>query len=597
MAARRLLWTLFPAFLLVILLSLAGGTWYASRVLRRFHLEQTAATLLARARLVDYQLAGRIDRIERLWIDHLCKELGRRSGSRVTVVLADGTVLGDSDEDPGRMDNHGTRPEILSALSGRVGRSMRFSHTIGQTMLYVAIPVARQEKIVGVVRVAVPMTAVNETLAGMRWQILTGGLVVALLAALISLQVARRLSRPLEVMKAAAHSFADGDLSRRIPGQGTVEMQTLAESMNRMAEQLDGRIRMVLEQRNEIEAVLASMVEGVLAVDAEERLLRINRAAIDMLGLSGTGFAGRPLEEVIRRVDLQRFVRRALESERPVEADLVVRGHEDRYLQAHGTRLAGADRKRQGAVVVLNDVTRLRRLERVRRDFVANVSHELKTPITAIKGFVETLESGGVDDPHEVRRFLGIIHRQADRLNAIIDDLLQLSRLEQESGGQRIELAAVAVAPVVRAAVQDCEMQALRAKVKVHCELVENLVARVNPQLLEQAVSNLVDNAVKYSPAGSEVRVRAFGTEDGICIEVADRGCGIAAEHLPRLFERFYRVDKARSRKLGGTGLGLAIVKHIAQVHGGRVGVESAPGEGSRFWIWLPATDATGGRA
>jgi len=589
MAARRLLWTLFPAFLLLILLSLAGGSWYASRVLRRFHIEQTAATLLARARLVDYQLAGRLARIERPWIDHLCKELGRRSGSRITVVLADGTVLGDSDEDPGRMDNHGTRPEILAALSGRVGRSMRFSHTIGQTMLYVAIPVTRQEQIVGVVRVAVPMTAVNETLAGMRWQILTGGLVVALLAGLLSLLVARRLSRPLEAMRAAAHSFAAGDLSRRIPGQGTVEMQALAASMNRMAEQLDSRIRTVLDQRNEIEAVLASMVEGVLAVDAEERLLRINRAAIEMLGLAGDGFAGRPLAEVVRRVDLQRFVRQALESGQPVEADLVVRGRQDRYLQAHGTRLAGAGSRRQGAVVVLNDVTRLRRLERVRRDFVANVSHELKTPITAIKGFVETLEEGGVDDPAEVRRFLGIIHRQADRLNAIIDDLLLLSRLEQEPEAERSAPPPVAVASVVRAAAQDCEMQARRARVEVRCELAEDLAARVSPQLLEQAVANLVDNAIKYSPAASEVRVRAFAEGDGIRIEVADRGCGIAAEHLSRLFERFYRVDKARSRKLGGTGLGLAIVKHIAQLHGGRVGVESVPGEGSRFWIWLPS--------
>jgi len=588
MARRRLLWHLFPAYLLLILVALFGVTWYVTHALRQFHMEQAEADLLARARMLAYQLRGQVDLRHGLWIDTQCKALGKRTGTRLTVVLADGRVLGDSDEAPERMDNHAGRPEIITARERGVGRSIRFSHTLGKSLMYVAVAVHEEGRYIGSVRAALAMTAVEAALHDIRWRIFAGGVLVAFFAALVSLWIARRVSRPLEAMKSGAERFARGELETRLQVSGSEEAQSLAEEMNRMAGELYGRIQTVLQQRNEIEAVLASMVEGVLAVDVDERLLRLNAAAARMLGVSGRGATGRPVQEVVRRVDLQRFVSLTLESNEPVEDDLVLHGGEDRYLQAHGTHLLGAGKRRLGALIVLNDVTRLRRLENVRRDFVANVSHELKTPITAIKGFVETLLDGAIEQPDDARRFLGIVLKQAERLNAIIEDLLQLSRIEQESGQEGVPLEMEDLVPLLHSALQACQVRAARSQVALRIESPGVLQACVNAPLLEQALTNLVDNAIKYSPEGAEVLVRAGRKEQGCFIEVVDSGCGIPADHLPRLFERFYRVDKARSRKLGGTGLGLAIVKHIAQAHGGTVGVESQPGKGSRFTIQLP---------
>lgn len=592
MRSRRLVWLLFPTFLLVVLLTLTGSLWYATRTLHRFHLDQTARTLEERARLIEHALVS-----DSLWTrpdvaNRLARELGERAHSRVTVILSDGTVVGDSDENPAIMDNHAGRPEVRTALTGGVGRSLRHSDTVNQTLFYVALPVRVQERIAAVVRVAVPVTALDQALAELLSRLVIGGLVVALLAALVSLYLARRLSRPLEAMRQAAQDFGSGRLTRRVPVQGSEELCQLARTLNQMAEQLDQRMRSIVAQRSEIEAILASMTEGVLAVDTDERLLRINRAAIAMLGLSGDNLQGRSVQELIRRSDLQAFIGRALQSATPVEEDLVLRGPEDLFLQLQGAPLRDEAGRMRGAVVVLNDISRLRRLEQVRRDFVANVSHELKTPLTAIQGFVETLLADAQPDPERTRHFLAIVLRQTARLRAIIDDLLQLSRLERDEAAEHIELIQQPLLPIARAALQDCQVQADRAGIELVCEVPEELAAPVDGALLERALSNLIDNAVKYSPEGSRVRIRAEHADGMVRMEVIDQGCGIAAEHLSRLFERFYRVDRGRSRQLGGTGLGLAIVKHIAQLHGGRVEVDSTPGRGSRFAILLPAGDS-----
>jgi len=330
------------------------------------------------------------------------------------------------------------------------------------------------------------------------------------------------------------------------------------------------------------------MVEGVIAVDMEERIISMNQAAAQMFACNPSAAQGRTIQEVVRNVVLHEFVRNTLSSQKPVEKDIVLHAGDERFIDGHGTVLRDARGKRMGALIVLNDVTRIRRLENVRREFVANVSHEIKTPITAIKGFVETLRDGAVKNQEDAERFLEIIENHAERLEAIIEDLLSLSRIEREAERGEIALVEGQVQDVVQMAVQVCEMSAGAKQIKIEFSCDKDIASKINAPLLEQAIVNLLDNAIKHSGEGSIIRVEATQTAEEIIIDVRDQGCGIEKEHLPRLFERFYRVDKARSRQLGGTGLGLAIVKHITQAHGGQVSVESVPGKGSTFSIRLP---------
>jgi two-component system phosphate regulon sensor histidine kinase PhoR len=356
-----------------------------------------------------------------------------------------------------------------------------------------------------------------------------------------------------------------------------------------MASKLRERIETVLSQANEQEAVFSSMVEGLLAVDTDERIIRMNRAAAAFFDVDPDEARGRTIQEVIRNPELQKFVTRALTSREPVEGDIILRVNGgERFLQAHGALLLDAESSRRGLVVVLNDVTRLRQLEAVRRDFVANVSHELRTPITSIKGFVETLRDGAIHNREDAEHFLGIIAKQSDRMNSIIADLLTLSRVEQDMEKEKVRFETGRLTEALREAVQVCERKASEKEISIGIECPQDLTARINAALIEQAVVNLIDNAVKNSDPGTRVTVSAGRSDGGTVISVADEGYGIPAKHIPRLFERFYRVDKARSSKLGGTGLGLAIVKHIAQAHGGSVSVESTPGSGSKFTIFLP---------
>jgi two-component system phosphate regulon sensor histidine kinase PhoR len=369
----------------------------------------------------------------------------------------------------------------------------------------------------------------------------------------------------------------------------TDELAALAESLNLLASQLEERGHAIGRKGHEQEAVLASMAEGVLAVDSEERVISLNRAAAALVGGRQTDMRGRNLQEVVRNADLRRFASRALESSEPIEDDLVLLGDREKILHVRGTALRDSDGRSVGAVIVLGDVTEFRLLERLRRDFVANVSHELKTPIASIKGFVETLLDGALDNREDAVRFLKIVAGQADRLNSIIEDLLSLSKIERSEEAADLKLEPTDVKQVLEAAINDCQTKASERRIHVRLTCDDRLQATANSPLLEQAVVNLLDNAIKYSEPGSAVRIVSERSASEVTIAVVDHGCGIEAEHLPRLFERFYRVDRARSRKLGGTGLGLAIVKHIVAAHHGRITVESDFGAGSTFTIHLPA--------
>lgn len=592
MKKRPFIWFIYPTNLLVAVLSLSVLLWYGADYLTDFYYQQKAEDLEVRARLTGSRvleavsgLEGR-ERVRR--VNDLCRELGRSSNMRITVVLQGGEVIGDSEEDPARMDNHAGRPEIRKALGGETGLSLRYSATLEENLMYVAVPLDERPEL-GVVRVSVPVTSLEQIPRRVLTRFATVSVVVLLAAAGLSFLVARRIVKPLEIMKSGAEELARGKLETRLPVSRWEEIGSLAEEMNRMAASLDDRIRRETSQKNEMEAVLGSMAEGVLALDLKERVLSLNRAARAHLGVRGEDVVGRTMMEVVRNPALHELVVDTLSGKEPVEGEVIFRDREEKYLQVHGTVLRDSGSVAIGALIVMNDVTRLRKLEEIRRDFVANASHEIRTPVTSIKGFVETLLDGALEDKETTERFLEIIGRHADRLNAIVEDLLSLSSIEKVSGREEVSLEERALQEVVEEAIELCRAGARKKDVALKVRCGEDITARVNPSLLVQAVVNLVDNAVKFSLEGGEVEVQCHRRGAIAVIEVRDRGCGIAREDIPRLFERFYRADKARSRELGGTGLGLAIVKHIVQVHGGEVTVDSEIGQGSTFAINLPA--------
>lgn len=588
MRRRRLLWLIFPMYLAVIVPALAVVAVYSSRSIREFHLETSARFLETRTLLFERFLAGG-DFDSPAAIDSLCREVGAATGTRITVILPSGRVIADSEHDPGLMENHGDRPEVRAALSGATGSSSRFSGTLRDRMLYVAVPVRRSGAIVGVARSALPLTGVEAGLRLLYRRIALVGALVAAAAAVVSMILARRISRPVEEIRRGVERYARNDLGYRLPRQGIAEIDELSRGINDMAARLADRIETVERQRGEQEAIFTGMMEGLLLVDADERIVRLNPAAAAFLAVKMGAVEGKTIQEAVRNPHLLRFVARALGSDAPVEDDFPMHGAGGEiHVQAHGVALRAPGGSRGGAVIVLNDVTRLRSLENLRRDFVANVSHELRTPITSIKGFVETLLDGAMDDPADAAHFLGIIARQAERMNNIVEDLLRLAGIEGGLERNDIRLEMKSVRDVVLGAAEVCRPKADERKIRLEIDVPGGLEAALNEALLEQAVINLLDNAIKYSQEGKAVEVRACRRGDEVAIEVRDEGCGIDAGAIPRLFERFYRVDRARSRNLGGTGLGLAIVKHIMQAHHGSVSVESEPTAGSTFTLRLP---------
>jgi len=587
----RLLWQIFPSYLLITVCSIMALTWYASRSFRDFYLDQEAIGLESRAHLLEPQISHfLIDGIATR-TDSLCDLLGRRSKTRLTVILPDGQVIADSERDPETMDNHADRPEIKEAFHGAVGRSMRFSNTLQKNLMYVAIPVVSGDSTIAVLRTSTPVATIREALSVIYDDLIIGGIAATILVALGSLFISRRISLPIEEIRRGAKRFASGNLRHTLPTGGAEEMSTLADTMNQMASQLDDRIRTVVQQRNELNAVLSSMVEGVLAVDREQRLISLNQAAADLLSIDQEFAQGQNILEIIRNIELQRFITATLSSNEPVEGEIELHGDSDRYFQAHGSVLTDATGHDIGALIVINDITRVRRLERMRTEFVANVSHEIRTPITSIQGFIETLLDS--DDPQtpDTERFLRIIANHAERLGSIIEDLLSLSRIEQEAESGEIHLEKTELRPILVGAIQICEGSASEKNIPVQLVCRDTILVSANQTLLEEAVTNLIDNAVKYSEFGSPIIIEAVTEDEYVVIHVRDRGSGISEEHQPRIFERFYRVDKARSRKRGGTGLGLSIVKHITQAHGGFATVESQLGRGSVFSIHLPRID------
>jgi two-component system phosphate regulon sensor histidine kinase PhoR len=565
----------------------AGAVWGEGRI-RAFHREEVERRLATAADLLEDAARAALE--GRSTPEAVREQVGalRLGGPlRVTFIAADGSVLADS---VARLplENHAGRPEVLQAAHEGSGRESRFSASTGYPTLYYARRLDGPKGTLGFVRVSEPLERAEEEVRSLRDGLLVGGAAALLLALAVSALVARWVERPLKEIEAVAARLAGGELEVHAEVEGPLEVERLSASLNRMADQVRERMEAVRRVRADLESVLAGVVEGVVAVDGGERILFMNAAASRLLGLPAPVAPGGTLWEAVRFPDLEVALRAVLRGDEPGRRDAPSPAQDGRVLEIAVGPLGAAppEERGRGAVAVLRDVTEVRRLERIRIDFVANVSHELRTPLSGVAGALETLEDEGLD-PAARRRFLEIARRNADRLKDLVADLLDLSAIESE--GTEIPLEPLPLDRPAQAAAAALADMASRCRVALSVEAAPpGLVVDGNARRLEQAFVNLVENALKFTPAGGRVTIRFLDLGAEAAAEVEDTGVGIPADALPRIFERFFRVEASRSRRMGGTGLGLAIVKHVAKAHRGRVEVRSTEGSGAVFRVVLP---------
>lgn len=581
---------IFAALAGILVLLLASAAIFGEIRLRAFHRGEVEARLRTAVGLLVEQVgdtlatgSGGSAFSERLAV------LGRAARLRLTVIAPDGTVLADS-ETRSPLANHANRPEIMHAQAEGEGLDWRSSATTGRETYYLARRLDRDGRTIGFVRAAAELEEMSRAIGALRRSLLGGGILALAVGLFVSAVLARWISRPLETMGASAMTVTNGNLDARIRGDGPVEVRLLAGALNSMADKLRQQIRGERRALAEIETILASMAEGVVAVDSRSRVLLMNATAARMLGLAEPVALGAALWQHVRFPELERALAAALESGLPWHADATPPGNSANGGRVVALSVAPVQGEVPGAVALLSDVTEIRRLEQVRIDFVANVSHELRTPLSAVMGALETI-SDPAQDAETRKRFLEIASRNAVRLRAIVGDLLDLSSIEAQGG--KMPLEPIAIHEPLRGAAAALQGTAQKKGVELTLP-VAMPAARIqgNRQRLEQAFTNLFANAIHYTPAGGRISARIRVTPREIAVDVEDSGIGIPASALPRVFERFYRVDPGRSRDTGGTGLGLAIVKHIVRAHGGEVLVASQEGRGSTFTVKIPRPEA-----
>jgi two-component system phosphate regulon sensor histidine kinase PhoR len=590
MRSSQLFWRMFLAYAGLVLLGIIATTWSIASWQEDQLIEQCNRRLRDAGILLRNNVADRLPDNPSEQIQDEIGELSRQLEMRLTVIAADGQVLSDSAQPDvagvERMENHKSRTEVVRAKRLGEAKTRRNSPSLGDAYFYYAISIERDGENIGVVRTALPVSIVDQQMSAMRRIVWSVGAILALMGLITTYWLTRRLVSPISVLTDAAEGITAGRFARRVGVNTNDEFGMLARSFERMSSELDTRETQLRESVQRQTTVLSGMVEGVIAVDSEHHVLFANVAAGEKLGFNPTRVEGLPLLEVVRSHELREIVQQALETSQTVPGEIAWQSRKKQLmLNIQATPLAGTPVP--GVVLVLHDVTELKRLEGLRQQFVANVSHELKTPLSSIKAYTETLLNGALEDPQHARHFLNRIDDQATRLHELILDLLSLARIE--SGQAALEITGLSLKQVVEKCVRDQEERARASGLTIE-NLVKDspLVVRADEEGLLQILGNLIDNAIKYTPAGGVITVRCRNDDNDAVIEVADTGVGIEPEHHSRLFERFYRVDKARSRELGGTGLGLAIVKHLCQAMQGSVSVTSQPGKGSVFGVRLP---------
>lgn len=574
---------LSTAFIIVLIVGMSITGLFSLKITTDFYLNNLEDKLITNGSLISDIFTKSYNPSKNNY-DSLAKEFSNISKSRITIIAANGVVIGESDTESKYMQNHSNRAEVKEALSGRIGKSLRLSDTEKKQMLYVAVPTLENNHVKFIIRMAVSLTNIESIEKKFFIYIGLATLAGLLSSSIIAYSFTKRITRPVKEMTIISSQIAGGNYEKRIKPMSNDEIGELAETFNYMAETLQFTINDLSDKKNKLEAILKSMQNGVIAVDNSKRIMLVNPAAVCMFGLK-ENVVGKHIMEVIRNAELEDIIQNRQDENR----EIVLNYPEKRVLKVKTALIEGSQDsiKSLGIVVVIQDVTELKKLEQMRTDFVANVSHELKTPLTSIKGFTETLKSGAINDPSASEKFLDIINIETDRLTRLINDILTLSDLENRK--QNIALDKVNINTVMEEIEDIMTSLSRQKKISLSFDMEKNIpLVSGNCDKVKQLLINLIDNAIKYTPECGKVKVRTFSADKKNYIEVSDTGIGISEEHLPRLFERFYRVDKGRSRALGGTGLGLAIVKHIVMTMNGDIDVKSQLGKGSTFTISIP---------
>ncbi len=575
-------------FFITQLLVLGVLFFYFNYTEKAFYIEQLVKSLEEEGRLiaasdrVDFNTAS----LERL--DNWIKETGKHIDKRVTVINKDGTVLADSSYNTQEMNDHSDRPEIISILEGgSSGRSIRYSETLNMDMLYFALPFRSRGELLGFIRLSESLEDINLVIKKNTKNYFIFSILFIILSLILVWRFSLDIINPLKRITRIAHNLARGkfkDRVRFIKYQN--EIGTLSRAFNFMADQLEHKIKEISEEKSRAEAIVTNTVNGLIATNKYKRVRIINPAARKMLGISAENIKGRELIEVVRQHKIDQFLNSSLDKKEIINEEIVFQQTDKKVFRCSFVPIINDRYEVTGSIIVFNDITELRRLEQVRTEFVANVSHELRTPLTSIIGYLDTILENDIKDSETLNRFLGIIKYEADRLALLIRDLLDLSRME--SKGKGILLKPGELGEIIDKTSTILIDKAREKEIDFSLDVEEGLpLVYMIPEQIRQVLVNLIDNAIKYTPEGGNINLRAFSEESRVVVEVQDNGLGISEEDQQRIFERFYRVDKARSRRLGGTGIGLSIVKHIIQNHQSEIEVESEPGEGSIFRFWL----------
>jgi len=590
----KLTWT----FTILIGIAVLMAGVFSAKLLEQFHMNELEQNLVRELHVMndvfDWTKSGE----ETALMEEFTKETQRmkeQTDARVTYIRADGKVLGDSNEHPTEMDNHLHREEIDQAAKQGIGSVVRFSDTLRQNMMYVAVPVkGASGQTEGYLRMAMSLQQIEGTVRQLWLFLLIGLLILFLLSGFICYRIARGITRPIERITRVARQMANQQYAARVPEAGNDEVGELARTINRMAENLQIQMQHIRENEYRLQGVLENMVSGVMMVDQRGTITLVNRSAEDILGYSSHELLNKSYLDAGFQLEFTALLADAIETHTRVREELMLHFPQDQILEVHVSPIVQGDGQRKGVLVVLHDITAVRRLERIRSEFVANVSHELKTPVAAVKGFAETLMAGALEDKEMARSFLQIIYDESDRLNRLIGDILELSKIESKR--IPLQFSPVDVESIVENSIQMMKAEAEKKHITLESCVENELYIEADEDRLRQILINLLSNGISYTPEGGRVSI---GVEfvpnpddnpdnERVRIRISDTGIGIPEKDLPRIFERFYRVDKARSRSSGGTGLGLSIVKHLTELHHGTISVESEAGKGTTFNIELP---------